>query len=101
MSDTPASLRRKIDGAGDLESVVRTMKALAASSIGQYEKSVLALADYYRTVELGLASASGERASSAAENGTNERRAGASAPSSSGRIRDSWASSMMCWRISR
>ena len=30
------------------------MKALAASSIGQYEKSVQALADYYRTVELGL-----------------------------------------------
>ncbi len=55
MSDTLASLRRKIDGAGDLESVVRSMKALAAASIGQYEKSVLALADYYRTVELGLA----------------------------------------------
>ena len=54
MSDTLASLRRKIDGAGDLESVVRSMKALAAASIGQYEKSVLALADYYRTVELGL-----------------------------------------------
>ena len=54
MSDTLASLRRKIGGAGDLESVVRSMKALAASSIGQYEKSVLALADYYRTVELGL-----------------------------------------------
>jgi F-type H+-transporting ATPase subunit gamma len=30
------------------------MKALAATSIGQYEKSVLALADYYRTIELGL-----------------------------------------------
>jgi F-type H+-transporting ATPase subunit gamma len=30
------------------------MKALAASSIGQYENSVRALADYYRTVELGL-----------------------------------------------
>jgi F-type H+-transporting ATPase subunit gamma len=30
------------------------MKALAASSIGQYEKSVQALADYNRTVELGL-----------------------------------------------
>ena len=30
------------------------MKALAASSIGQYEKSVLAPTDYYRTVELGL-----------------------------------------------
>ena len=54
MSDTLASLRHKISGAGDLESVVRSMKALAASSIGQYETSVLALADYYRTVELGL-----------------------------------------------
>jgi F-type H+-transporting ATPase subunit gamma len=54
MSDTMGSLRRKISGAGDLKSVVRSMKALAASSIGQYEKSVLALADYDRTVELGL-----------------------------------------------
>ena len=54
MSDTTASLHRKINGAEDLQSVVRTMKAVAASSIGQYEKSVRALADYYRTVELGL-----------------------------------------------
>jgi F-type H+-transporting ATPase subunit gamma len=54
MSDTLESLRHKIDAAGDLESVVRSMKALAAASIGQYEKSVLALADYYRTIELGL-----------------------------------------------
>jgi F-type H+-transporting ATPase subunit gamma len=54
MSNTTASLRHKIGGAGDLQSVVRTMKAVAASSIGQYEKSVHALADYYRTVELGL-----------------------------------------------
>ena len=54
MSDTTASLRRKIRSAGDLQSVVRTMKALAASSIGQYERSVRALADYYRSVELGL-----------------------------------------------
>jgi len=54
MSNTIASLRRKIDSAGDLQSVVRTMKALAASSIGQYEQSVRALGDYYRTVELGL-----------------------------------------------
>jgi F-type H+-transporting ATPase subunit gamma len=30
------------------------MKAVAASSIGQYEKSVRALDDYYRIVELGL-----------------------------------------------
>ena len=55
MSDSTASLHRKIDGAGDLQSVVRTMKAVAASSIGQYEQSVRALTDYYRTVELGLA----------------------------------------------
>jgi F-type H+-transporting ATPase subunit gamma len=54
MSDTLATLRHKISGAGDLESVVRSMKALAASSIGQYETAVLALADYYHTVELGL-----------------------------------------------
>jgi len=54
MSDTTESLRRKIGSANDLQSVVRTMKALAASSIGQYERSVLALGDYYRTVELGL-----------------------------------------------
>jgi F-type H+-transporting ATPase subunit gamma len=54
MSDTNASLRRKIVGAGDLQSVVRTMKAVAASSIGQYENSVRALAGYYRAVELGL-----------------------------------------------
>ena len=55
MSDTTASLRRKINSAGDLQSVVRTMKALAASSIGQYEQSVRALGDYDGTVELGLA----------------------------------------------
>ena len=55
MSDTTASLSRKIHSAGDLQSVVRTMKALAASSIGQYERSVRALGDYYGAVELGLA----------------------------------------------
>lgn len=54
MSDSMASLRRKLKTASDLQSVVRTMKALAASNIGQYEKSVVALVDYYRAVELGL-----------------------------------------------
>ncbi len=54
MSETTASMTRKIASASDLQSVVRTMKALAASSIGQYEQSVRALGDYYRTVELGL-----------------------------------------------
>lgn len=54
MSDTTTSLHHKIISAADLQSVVRTMKTLAASSIGQYEASVLALADYFRAVELGL-----------------------------------------------
>jgi F-type H+-transporting ATPase subunit gamma len=54
VSDSPASLRRKITGAADLESVVRTMKAMAASNISQYESAVSSLNDYYRTVQLGL-----------------------------------------------
>lgn len=56
MSESTAGLRSKIASARELESVVRTMKAMAASSIGQYENAVHALADYYRTVELGLVS---------------------------------------------
>ena len=55
MSETLGNLRRKMDGAGKLGSVVRTMKALAASNIGQYENAVRSLADYHRTVQLGLA----------------------------------------------
>jgi F-type H+-transporting ATPase subunit gamma len=54
MSGSSEGLRRKIDGATDLSSVVHTMKALAASGIGQYEKAVISLQDYYRTIELGL-----------------------------------------------
>ena len=54
MSDTLTNLRRKIDRARDLGSVVSTMKALAAANLAQYEKSVRSLDDYYRTVQLGL-----------------------------------------------
>ncbi|MBI1358415.1 MAG: F0F1 ATP synthase subunit gamma [Acidobacteria bacterium] len=54
MSETTEGLRRKMSAAAELQSVVRTMKAVAASSIGQYESSVRALADYSRAVELGL-----------------------------------------------
>ena len=54
MSETTAGLQRKIKSAADLQSVVRTMKALAASNIGQYEKAVRALGDYRRGVEMGL-----------------------------------------------
>lgn len=55
MSQTAASLQRKLGTAADLHAVVRTMKAMAASRIGQYKDAVLALDAYYRTVELGLA----------------------------------------------
>lgn len=54
MTDSTAHLRRKIASAADLQSVVRAMKAQAAASIEQYAKSVAALGDYARTVELGL-----------------------------------------------
>lgn len=54
MTETAETLRRKISSAGELQSVVRTMKALAASGLTQYERAVHSLDDYYRTVELGL-----------------------------------------------
>lgn len=48
------SLKRSIDSTRDLESVVRTMKTLAAVSIRQYEQAVDSLTDFSETVELGL-----------------------------------------------
>lgn len=47
-------IRRRIKNAGDLHAIVRTMRALAMTSIRQYERAVESLADYYRTTELGL-----------------------------------------------
>jgi F-type H+-transporting ATPase subunit gamma len=54
VSDSVASLRHQIAGARDLHAIVRTMKAVAASSIGQYERAMRALADYDRSVSVGL-----------------------------------------------
>jgi F-type H+-transporting ATPase subunit gamma len=51
---TPEALKRKIQSAQDLLGVVKTMKALAAVSIRQYQRSVESLTDYNRTVEMGL-----------------------------------------------
>jgi F-type H+-transporting ATPase subunit gamma len=48
------ALKRKIKSTQDLLSVVKTMKALAAVSIRQYQRSVESLVDYTRTVEMGL-----------------------------------------------
>ncbi|MGA8261455.1 MAG: F0F1 ATP synthase subunit gamma [Arenicellales bacterium] len=47
-------LQKQLANIEDLRDIVRTMKALSAASIRQYENAAEALADYYRTVELGL-----------------------------------------------
>ena len=54
MSDTLINLKRRKQSAGDLSSVVRTMKAMAMSNITQYELAVQSLQDYYHTISLGL-----------------------------------------------
>jgi F-type H+-transporting ATPase subunit gamma len=53
--DTLESLRTKLESAADINAVVKTMKAVAASNINQYELAVSSLGDYNRTVSLGLA----------------------------------------------
>lgn len=52
--ETIEGLKRKIQSTEDLQSVVKTMKSLAAVKIRQYEKAVDALEDYNRTVEMAL-----------------------------------------------
>ncbi|MBF0543746.1 MAG: F0F1 ATP synthase subunit gamma [Candidatus Riflebacteria bacterium] len=56
MSQTPAVLGRQIKSAQGLKSVIRTMKTLAAVSIGPYEKALQSLNSYVRTVEMGITS---------------------------------------------
>lgn len=51
---TQEDMRRRIDSTQDLQSVVKTMKALAVVSIRQYEQAVAALNEYHQTIELGL-----------------------------------------------
>ncbi|MCC6164036.1 MAG: F0F1 ATP synthase subunit gamma [Acidobacteria bacterium] len=51
---TTDAIERRLDTAGDLRSIVRTMKALAAVNIRQYEEAAVSIADYARTVELGF-----------------------------------------------
>ncbi len=54
MSATLETLQKQIASGEDLSSIVRTMKALAATSVRQYEKAAESLDEYYHTVELGL-----------------------------------------------
>lgn len=49
------ALRHTLAVVEELQSIVHTMKALAAASIRQYEKAVTALADYDRAVQWALA----------------------------------------------
>lgn len=52
--DTLEGLAEALETTGDIQSIVRTMKALSSVSIRQYERAEAAMADYARTVELGL-----------------------------------------------
>ena len=47
-------LKRQISTAEALQDIVKTMKTLAAVSIRQFERAVESLADYNRTIDLGL-----------------------------------------------
>lgn len=51
---TTESLRRSIDTAEELHSIVRTMKTLSSTTIRQYERAASAVGHYVRTVELGF-----------------------------------------------
>lgn len=51
---TLESLNKQIIGAGKLKSIVRTMKAMAGSNIGEYQEAVASLENYYKMVGLGL-----------------------------------------------
>lgn len=54
MRDTIEGVRRRIQSAEELQSVVKTMKALSAAEIWHYERAVEALDDYMHTIELGF-----------------------------------------------
>jgi len=48
------AVKSRMQTTEDLQSVVKTMKALAAVNIRHYEKAAESLDEYYRTIELGL-----------------------------------------------
>jgi len=51
---TLEGMKRRLDATEQLQSVVKTMKVLAAVSIRHYEEAVATLSDYTRTIELGF-----------------------------------------------
>lgn len=52
--ETPESLKAQINSTQDIQSVVKTMKALAAVKIRQYEAAIASLRRYSHVIELGL-----------------------------------------------
>jgi len=52
--ETAESIRRTLAVTEELQSVVKTMKALAGVNIRQYERAAHAVAQYNRTIEMGL-----------------------------------------------
>ena len=65
--ETLETLHRKIGGVEDLRSVVRSMRAMAASNITQYETAVSSLRSYQRSIALGMAAYFGKDGLSTAE----------------------------------
>lgn len=54
MAETLEAIQRQIDTLEDLNSIVRSMKALAAVNIRQYQEAVRALREYNNTVDMGF-----------------------------------------------
>jgi F-type H+-transporting ATPase subunit gamma len=52
--ETLEELKGRIDSTNDMQSIVRTMKAMAAVRIRQFEKAAESLEAYYETVEMAL-----------------------------------------------
>lgn len=75
--ETLEALRRRIANTEDMQSVVTTMKTLAAVSIRQYEAAVEALVDYDRAVGMAFQILLRDRHVGAIEKPVDVRRAGA------------------------
>ena len=54
MPEVLETLKRKIESAEDLHSVVKTMQSLAAVNIRLFERATESVNEYSRTIELGL-----------------------------------------------
>lgn len=58
-------LQKQLNSLDELHGIVKTMKALSAANIHQYEQAVSAMTGYYQTIEMGLRVVLGDYASRA------------------------------------